>query len=113
MSIFYFGAEPPSHGLATMAGDVEELAQASVFVLVGFVLGQVGGLIHAQLVGEIVAGVLLGDEVMGWLPYQDAIQLLGRVGLVLLVMEGGLSVDITLLPRCAPGGALGRGKACV
>lgn len=78
---------------------MDELAQAAVFIAVAWVLGQIGRYFNSQLVGEIVAGILLSSDVIGWVPYQDAILLLGRVGLVLLVAEGGLSVQLDLLPK--------------
>ena len=58
--------------------------------------------VDAPLVGEIVVGMLLGPS--GLVPTLPgyavrAVFLVGEMGLVLLVMEGGLSVDVPSLRR--------------
>lgn len=40
-----------------------------------------------------------GENLANWVPYDEAIELVGQLGLVLLVMEGGLSVEIGRLRR--------------
>ena len=39
----------------------------------------------------------MGREVANWIPFEDGIRFAGQVGLVLLVMEGGLSVPLKKL----------------
>jgi len=52
-----------------------------------------------SVVGEIVTGLVLGPELLKVSPYDfsNAIQLFGECGLILLVIEAGLEVDIKLL----------------
>jgi hypothetical protein len=50
--------------------------------------------LHAELLGAIVAGLLLGPGVAGWIAYEKATYMVGRAGLILLVMEGGLGIDV-------------------
>lgn len=63
--------------------------------------GWAGAYVDAPLVGEIVAGMLLGPSGASLLPTyaNDAVNLVGNLALVLLVMEGGLGVDVDSLKR--------------
>ena len=51
------------------------------------------------LVGEIVAGMLLGPGLADLVPHVEALSLVGQVGLLLLVLEGGLHIEIATLKR--------------
>ncbi|EGD83060.1 hypothetical protein PTSG_03697 [Salpingoeca rosetta] len=82
-----------------MADEVEVLARVGCFFAVVWGCGRLFSLIHAQLVGEILAGILLSQDVIGWLPPMDLIVILGQVGLIFLVLEGGMSINVHLLPR--------------
>lgn len=77
------------------------LAQAAIVIAIAWACGRLAGFFNATLVGEIVAGMVLGADVLAIAPYEDALLLLGRVGLVIIVMEGGLSIDINKLPQLA------------
>lgn len=50
-----------------------------------------------QLVGEIFAGILLGPPLAGYVPNPEAFVMLGEIGLILLVLEAGIDVDLTML----------------
>eukprot|EP00054_Salpingoeca_dolichothecata_P024421 m.166262 g.166262 ORF g.166262 m.166262 type:complete len:343 (+) comp25006_c0_seq6:56-1084(+) len=82
-----------------MSDELLEIAQISVFLLALYVGGRVFALVNAQLIGEILIGMIWGKHVFNWLPYDDAIKLIGSIGLILLVMEGGLSLDLSRLQR--------------
>ena len=56
------------------------------------------------LVGEIAVGVLLGPHVLNWVPQWQALMLYGEVGLILLVVEAGLDVDLEVLKLLGPRG---------
>lgn len=73
------------------------LAQTGVFLISLYVGGCVFSLLYAQIIGEIITGLVLGKDVLNWLPFDEAITLLGEIGLVFIVMEGGLSVNFNLL----------------
>ena len=64
--------------------------------------GRLGALIDAPLVGEILVGVLLGPDGAGFVPENSAVVLVGDFALCLLVMEGGLSIDIGALKSVGP-----------
>jgi len=47
-----------------------------------------------SLVGEILTGIILGPEGLQFVPYADALVVVGEIGLVLLVLEAGIDVSI-------------------
>ncbi|WWC60715.1 uncharacterized protein I303_103291 [Kwoniella dejecticola CBS 10117] len=61
-------------------------------------------LLSAQLLGQILIGIIYGEPLAGWLDesWQEAFIAVGYLGLLLIVFEGGLSSSfnnvITLLP---------------
>jgi Kef-type K+ transport system membrane component KefB len=50
-----------------------------------------------SLVGEIIAGILLGPNFASLVPIPEAFVLLGEIGLILLVLEAGVDIDLTTL----------------
>ncbi len=50
-----------------------------------------------SLVGEIVAGFLLGPPLADFVPYPGALVLLGNIGLIGLILESGISLDLPQL----------------
>ncbi len=51
------------------------------------------------VVGELLAGVLLGPSVFGWLQPEPVFRLLAEIGIILLLFEAGLDTDIRQLAR--------------
>eukprot|EP00558_Chaetoceros_sp_UNC1202_P006423 CAMPEP_0197244998 /NCGR_PEP_ID=MMETSP1429-20130617/9929_1 /TAXON_ID=49237 /ORGANISM="Chaetoceros sp., Strain UNC1202" /LENGTH=745 /DNA_ID=CAMNT_0042705431 /DNA_START=63 /DNA_END=2300 /DNA_ORIENTATION=+ len=49
------------------------------------------------LVGQIFAGIICGHAVLDIVPYPEAFVLLGEIGLVLLVIEAGVDIDVMTL----------------
>jgi Kef-type K+ transport system membrane component KefB len=62
---------------------------------VGFLFEHI--LFCPSLVGQIAAGILLGPQLANIVPYTEAFVLLGEIGLVLLVIEAGVDIDVTTL----------------
>lgn len=59
------------------------------------VLGEVAERLgQPSVLGELVAGVLLGASVLGWIKTSDSITLLAELGVILLLFEIGLESDI-------------------
>merc|ERR1719326_352356 len=85
-----------------MSEEVERLARVGLFLVVVWVFGRLFARIHAQLVGEIIAGIILSEYVIDWLPPEDAVVILGQIGLIMLVLGGGLSIQVHLLPAIGP-----------
>jgi Kef-type K+ transport system membrane component KefB len=58
------------------------------------------------MVGEILIGVLLGPGLANIVPLPEAFVLLGEIGLILLVLEAGIDVDLTMLRLVGARGVL-------
>ena len=85
-----------------MEASLRDLALLAVTLAALVAGGWAAKRVDASLVGEIVVGMLLGPS--GLVPSLPdyavrAVFLVGELGLVLLVMEGGLSVDVPSLRR--------------
>jgi Kef-type K+ transport system membrane component KefB len=88
----------------------------AVAFLVPFVLGLLPSVRLPGVVLEIVAGIVLGPSVLGWVEADLAVQVLALVGLAFLLLLAGLEVDLDrvrgrLLVRPALGMALSFGLA--
>jgi len=51
------------------------------------------------LIGEIVVGMILGPGMLDIVPHAEMIILVGQLGLVLLVLEGGLHIELVTLRK--------------
>lgn len=72
------------------------LPVGALFVAI-WVAGELFGLVRAPLVGQIVVGLLLGPGLLDLVPHSEAFELVGLVGLLLLVEGGGLHMDLNTL----------------
>jgi len=52
-----------------------------------------------SVIGELLAGVVLGPSLLGWLSPDATIRLLAEIGIILLLFEVGLETDIRGLAR--------------
>lgn len=68
------------------------------FLVAIWVGGKVVTLINfPSLVGEILVGMCLGPSLLNFVPYPSAIILFGELGLLLMVVEAGLEVELDVL----------------
>ncbi|GAB6065008.1 cation:proton antiporter [Aquifex pyrophilus] len=51
------------------------------------------------VLGEVTAGVILGQSLLGLIPLSEAIKVLAELGVILLLFEVGLEADIHMLMR--------------
>ena len=58
------------------------------------------------VIGELLAGVVLGPSLFGWITPGEAIRLLAEIGIILLLFEVGLDTDIRRLMRTGAKSAL-------
>lgn len=81
----------------------EDLFAVLIFFLLLFILGDVvcrrGLRIVPPLVGYIATGVALGPEGLDWIPFEQAWVMLGNLGLVLLIAQAGLEMDLDILKK--------------
>lgn len=59
-----------------------------------------------QVVGEIIAGLLIGPSLLGWVEQSDFLVKLAEVGVVLLMFSAGLGTDLKDLMKTGPIAAL-------
>ncbi len=52
-----------------------------------------------SVIGELLAGVVLGPSLLGWIEPLPAIKLLAEIGIILLLFEVGLETDVKRLAR--------------
>ena len=58
------------------------------------------------LVGEIIVGIILGPHLLDFVPESDTMIVIGEMGLVMLVLEAGIDVDIGMLKLIGTRGLL-------
>ncbi len=58
------------------------------------------------VLGEVTAGIILGQSVLGLIPLSEAIKVLAELGVILLLFEVGLEADIHMLVRVGAWSAL-------
>lgn len=52
-----------------------------------------------SVIGELLAGVVLGPSLLGWIEPLEAVKLLAEIGIILLLFEVGLETDAKRLVR--------------
>ena len=76
----------------------DEILRTVVFLLGAWLLSVISRLIGLpSLVGEIVCGFILGPPLLDFCPYPEAMVLIGSFGLIGLVMDCGINLDINQL----------------
>jgi len=77
----------------------DDLFHSILFIAAIFALGQFSSRVlrMPNLVGEIFAGILLGPNLAKFVPNPEAWVLLGEMGLILLVIEAGIDIDLATL----------------
>jgi len=59
-----------------------------------------------QVVGEIIAGLLIGPSILGWVDQSDFLAQLAEIGVVLLMFSAGLETNLKDLMKTGPIAAL-------
>lgn len=72
----------------------------AIIIFVGRVLGDFFNKFGLpSVLGEILAGVILGSSVLGLIQMNDAIKVLAEIGIILLLFQVGLEADIHQLKK--------------
>ncbi len=81
--------------------DVHSFFLALLSILLGArLLGEVAARLGApSVIGELLAGVLLGPSLLGWIEPTEVIRLLAEIGIILLLFEVGLETDVMRLVK--------------
>jgi len=69
-------------------------------LLAARILGELAARLQAPpVIGELLAGVLLGPSLLGWIEPTTVIKLLAEIGIILLLFEVGLETDVMRLVK--------------
>jgi Kef-type K+ transport system membrane component KefB len=75
--------------------DTYHVMKACIFIGCVWLFGKVFSLAHGKLIGEIIAGFILGGPgMLDIVPDTNGWKLIGELGLILIVIQGGTHVDI-------------------
>ncbi|MGA7178163.1 MAG: cation:proton antiporter [Thiobacillaceae bacterium] len=55
-----------------------------------------------SVIGELVAGVLLGPSLLGWVQPDETMKLMAEIGIILLLFEVGMDTDVFRLAQTGP-----------
>lgn len=115
----YNGADDVARHLSGGGGDddhsgggvhiaYEDLYASIIFFTAIYVGGQIAArlLKMPSLVGEIFVGIFLGPNLANYVPNPVAFVMLGEIGLILLVIEAGIDIDLTTLKLIGPRGLI-------
>ncbi|MFA5083756.1 MAG: cation:proton antiporter [Hydrogenophilaceae bacterium] len=74
--------------------------QLMVILLAARLFGELASRLQAPaVIGELLAGVVVGPSLLGWVPLNEVIKLLAEIGIILLLFEVGLETDIGKLVK--------------
>lgn len=81
----------------------EILRELAIIVIAAKFLGLLARKLKApQVVGEILAGVLIGPSVLGIVTQNDFISYMSEIGVILLMFSAGLGTDLKQLIKTGP-----------
>lgn len=76
------------------------LARIALLLVAAKLFGEIAVRLKSpSVVGEIIAGILLGPEVLGWVKPEISIQTVATLGIMLLLFIAGLEMDLDLMRR--------------
>ena len=79
------------------------LLEIAVVLMAARLFGEVA--LHLRsppIIGEIVAGIIIGPSLLGWVMPSEPFKLLAEIGIILLLFEVGLETDLQRLIRAGP-----------
>lgn len=81
----------------------EVLGSLAIIVIAAKLCGLLARQLKApQVVGEIIAGFLIGPSVLGWVGQTDFLVQLAEIGVILLMFSAGLETDLKELIKTGP-----------
>jgi Kef-type K+ transport system membrane component KefB len=85
----------------------EFFLQLMIILLAARLFGELASRLHAPaVIGELLAGVVVGPSLLSWVPLSEVVKLLAEIGIILLLFEVGLETDLGKLVRSGGRAAL-------
>lgn len=79
------------------------LIQLVVILISARLLGELANYFKAPpVIGELLAGIIIGPSLFGWIELTPAIHLLAQIGIILLLFEVGIETDVGRLTSAGP-----------
>ena len=79
------------------------LKDLAIIIIAAKVCGIIARKLHApQVVGQIIAGLLIGPCVLGFVSQTDFLMQMAEVGVILLMFSAGLETDLKELLKTGP-----------
>ena len=79
------------------------LKDLAIIVIAAKLFGIVARKLKApQVVGEIVAGLIIGPSILGWVNQTDFLLQMAEIGVILLMFSAGLETDLKELMKTGP-----------
>lgn len=83
------------------------LKDLAIIIIAAKLFGIVARKLKApQVVGEIIAGLIIGPSILGWVDQSDFILQMAEIGVILLMFSAGLETDLKELMKTGPVAAL-------
>lgn len=83
------------------------LKDLAIIIIAAKVCGIVARKLKApQVVGEIIAGLIIGPSILGWVNQSDFLLQMAEIGVILLMFSAGLETDLKDLVKTGPIAAL-------
>jgi len=77
-----------------------DIYAAVVFLAAVHYIGVFGEYVKIPaLIGQIITGIVLGPQLLDFVPYTNAFVLIGEIALILQMFEAGIEVDLTLIAK--------------
>lgn len=79
------------------------LKDLAIIIIAAKMFGIVARKLKApQVVGEIIAGLIIGPSVLGWVNQTDFLLQMAEIGVILLMFSAGLETDLKELVKTGP-----------
>ena len=79
------------------------LKDLAIIVIAGKLFGILARKLKApQVVGEIIAGLIIGPSILGWVNQSDFLIQMAEIGVILLMFSAGLETDLKELMKTGP-----------
>ncbi len=82
---------------------IEYLKDLALIIVTAKVFGLIAAKLKApQVVGEIIAGLILGPSILGWVGQSDFLSRMAEIGVVLIMFGAGLETNMKDLVKTGP-----------